>query len=247
MAAKGSIAVRPVWFTTSAANDRAVPAGQLPHPFTKHSSLKKPLEVSFLQSHEVKLNGVSYKSDPHYTFTNSEDCNRFQSSFRGKELLHIFEVDKIAFKSSSSSGEASDQHLKMWNHHNGRSLAFYTNMAKHPSHVELALECFEQQAEVRKEMAVRLKLQLQGKPSTLSRRLSKTSSSTSTDDVDTVSGSPRSLWSSSMPSPRRPPSLTSVGSINSIAEERVGSAEDHLNKMRYWDITFSGIEGQPSS
>ena len=106
-----------------------MPRGADTHPYTKHRSLDRPREVSFLEHHSIMRGNTTYTGDPTYKFFTDLDCKIFQDSIRGKDLVHTFEVDKIALDSSNRLGEATDQHLKIWRDFDGGqfSITFFAN------------------------------------------------------------------------------------------------------------------------
>jgi hypothetical protein len=85
--------------------------------------------VSFLDQHQIVQGSTTYTGDPTYTFFSDADCKSFQDSIRGKLLVHTWDVDKIAFRTSDQLGEATDQHLKIWREFDGGqlSISFFAN------------------------------------------------------------------------------------------------------------------------
>ena len=160
-------------------NSNVVPPIRDSHPYTKHASLERPLEVSFLHNHLIVVPGRSkYRDDPHYTFTTSEDYSDFQSSIRDKKLLRSFEVDKISSRVSSDSGEASDQHLKLWRNFDNQqhSLTFFANnstRSEGPCHREFPVAWFRHLTETGSDGHIRIEFQVQENVQQPLRRLSQ--------------------------------------------------------------------------
>ena len=94
----------------------------------------------------MKHESKTYSGDPHYKFFSEEDCKLFQDSIRSKDLVLVYDVDKISFKTSDSLGDATDQHLKIWREFDGGqfALSFFANNPSDPKgrrHREFRLAC----------------------------------------------------------------------------------------------------------
>lgn len=134
-----------------------IPRTQSCFPYTWHRKWQKddahgPFVVDFIDTlPEAHL--ISFKDArpvaavPKYIFAKHADFEDFQSELRGKRLKATFEVRKIWSAASTRLGEATDQHLKLWQDYNTKecSVTFYASAIKEPRHREFPLAMFEQE------------------------------------------------------------------------------------------------------
>lgn len=166
------------------------------HPYTKHASLKSPLEVSFLRKHTVIVCGNVYNDDPVYKFTTLEACDLFQSSIFNKELLHTFEIDRIASKRfNKRGGEATYQHLKLWRNFRDQRhfISFFANNSASPCHMEFPVTWFQMPAEWKDEKPARLEFH-QPIQARRPRRSSSNAFRSSSTEKTTAAGRPTKYW-----------------------------------------------------
>jgi hypothetical protein len=129
-----------------------LPRNQPCFPYTWHRKFKKEGYVIDFKDTPPEAHSISFKGAapisavPKYIFTKQKDYEDFQSELRGKKLEVTFEVRKISSAASSKLGEATDQHLKIWQDFITRecSISFYASAISKPRHKEFPLSMFEQ-------------------------------------------------------------------------------------------------------
>jgi hypothetical protein len=136
------------------------------YPYTNHSRIGSPRQVSFLENQEVYLSGLSYKLwDLSYMFETDETCRKFQSFVRNRELLEVFDVGPIKYKNGQF---CSLQQLKIWKRSNvdeEPTISFYAEnnddvderQHRRPPHAEFVIRWFEKYTENQKGSCLRLR------------------------------------------------------------------------------------------
>jgi hypothetical protein len=130
-------------------------------PYTKHTSLRateKELTLNIPGSTRVKWTKdgkEKMNSDVEnatYTFVQLSDLNRFQEGLRDKDLIGVYDFDKIRSHRSSSYGEAGNQDLKLWlsrDDDDTFSISFFANHIR--EHLEFPLHWFSADLESSRE------------------------------------------------------------------------------------------------
>ena len=128
-----------------------MPRNQPCFPYTWHRKFKTEGYVIDFKDTPPEAHSISFKGAapiaavPKYVFAKQKDYEDFQSELRGKKLEATFEVRKIASADATKLGEATDQHLKIWQDFITKecSISFYASAIQKPRHKEFPLAMFE--------------------------------------------------------------------------------------------------------
>ncbi|KAK2755574.1 hypothetical protein FQN54_006514 [Arachnomyces sp. PD_36] len=240
---------------------RSDPATTLEHhlprdvfPYTKHSSHKNSLHVSFQDRHKLVFKRQEtvdrqFEIDPEYQFINHDDLRMFQEGVRDMELSGTFEFDKLWSARKGFLGEATNETLKLWRSHEIPPvplMTFYASSDKEQRHVELCLQWFEPQFVSDKPTnLVRLNFKRpksgNAEHSEQGGRVSRVVRRFSFGKTSPISGSPPRFPPPDQSPPRSDSKRSSVSSVASsiIHEGRLFPPSDIVDKYRYIAIRFS--------
>ncbi|KIN05145.1 hypothetical protein OIDMADRAFT_177451 [Oidiodendron maius Zn] len=234
-----------------------LPRNQPCFPYTWHRKFKtEGYVIDFkdtpLESHSISFKGAApISAVPKYIFAKQKDYEDCQSELRGKKLEVTFEVRKISSAASSKLGEATDQHLKIWQDFITRecSISFYASAISKPQHKEFPLSMFQQALGFDKRVKEQLNLSFLSTPETKRARTYSRAFSRSPTEASTATNTtlPR-VFSFATEAPSEASSATSI----SISRTTTGftqyegaelskepSLKSLAKEMKYLRIEFS--------
>ena len=237
-----------------------VPVPSEVFPYTKKSSFKESLLISFNDNQRLRLVTQGsiedeYMVEVNYQFVTEEDYKKFQEGLRNKDLLETYDFAKISSqrKAAHSYGEATGQDLKLWRSRDQPqiyTISFFSNCVSR-RHLEFPVHWFDSLVDanisiktVRLNFIRRQKSLKKLKESNIFMRWISFSGS-SPYNIRPVSGaSPTQPYNTRRSSNRT--SITSSESSNEIDYEQFLPPSEIAESYQFLTIKFIAISGRSS-